>query len=173
MSDSSPPGDRTSPSDPLRGHLIRKLRSARWALAWETFWAALWPTPLLVGLFVAFALFDLPQIIGGWWHGLALVIFAVLLCLCAATTVRRFRWPRPSEAERRLERASGLRHRPLAALADRPAGTGAEGAALWSVRAVCVIARSPRSPIVRQGRGQRVRLSGACTNGAWRRRCAA
>ena len=36
-------------------------------------------------------------------------------------------------AERRLERMSGLRHRPLAALSDRPSGNDPAGLALWQV----------------------------------------
>ncbi len=133
MSDGNPPGDRSDPANQLQSRLSRKLRSARWALVWERAWSAVWPLPLLVGIFVAFALFDLPQRLGGWWHASTLALFGIAIAVSAAVSVRRFRWPLKSEVERRLERASGLRHRPLSTLFDRPAATDADGIALWGI----------------------------------------
>lgn len=144
-------GDQAGPASP---HLSRKLLQARLALAWEGFWAALWPLPVVLGLFLAFALFDLPQLIGGWWHAGVLFLFVAAASACAVSTLRRFRWPREREIQRRLERDSGLSHRPLAALTDTPALGGADGAALWAVHQRRLAAalrrlrvRPPRSPL--------------------------
>lgn len=133
MSDGSPPGDRTDPANQSHPRLSRKLRSAWWALVCERAWSAVWPLPLVVGIFAAFALFDVPQFLDGWWHAGILALFGVTVSVFAVISVRRFRWPHKSEAERRLERASGFRHRPLSALSDRPAATDAEALALWGV----------------------------------------
>src|SRR5205814_1033125 len=78
-------------------------------------------------------LFDVFRFMPGWLH-LALLIGFVCATLYplwrALAAIRR---PGIAQARRRLERASGLAHRPLAALADRLAsGSGdPEATALW------------------------------------------
>src|SRR3546814_3191167 len=127
MNGSMPP----IPERTFRARLARKIRLARLALGWERFWAALWPAPLIVGIFLAFALLDVPQMVDGWVHLIILVLFAAALSVAVFAAARRFRWPGDREAERRVERASGLRHRPLSVLDDRPVAVGSEGRALW------------------------------------------
>ena len=51
-------------------------------------------------------------------------------CGLRSRGLRRIGAPSETDADRRLERDSGLRHRPLAVLQDRPAVSGAE--ALWA-----------------------------------------
>ena len=87
----------------------------------------------VLGLFILLALLGLPPLLPGTWHFLLLLGFAAALGFCGWRGFRGFRPPDDAAAERRLERQSGLRHRPLAALADRPAGNDPAALALWQV----------------------------------------
>lgn len=103
------------------------------ALAWERLWPALAPAAAVVAVFFVLALFDLPEQLPGWLHLPLLVILAAAFIGLAVDGLRRFRLPSLAGARRRIERESGLQHRPLAALDDRLAG-GAddpETLALW------------------------------------------
>jgi len=113
--------------------LKRRLRLAVLALAWERLWPALWPGLFVVGGFLALALFDIPARLPAALHWLLLALALVLLTLAALDGARRFAWPSREDARRRVETASRLDHRPLAAIADRLVG-GREDAgavALW------------------------------------------
>ncbi len=101
--------------------LGRRLWLARAALLWESLWPALWPATFVAGLFIATALFDPWRLIPGWLHAVVLVLFATALLVALARAGRNVRLPTEAEAIRRIERASGLVHRPLGALDDRPA----------------------------------------------------
>jgi len=87
----------------------------------------------VLGLFVVLALLGLPPLLPGPWHLLLLLGFAAAAGGLAWHRFRGFRVPGAAAAERRLESRSGLRHRPLAALADRPTGADPAGLALWRV----------------------------------------
>ncbi|WP_342670575.1 DUF4175 domain-containing protein [Belnapia rosea] len=106
---------------------------ARLALLWEGLWPRLWPVLAVLGLFLALALLDLPRQLPALVHILLLMGFAAALGLVGWRAFRGFAAPGEAAAERRLERESGLRHRPLAALADRPAGDDPAALALWHV----------------------------------------
>src|SRR5690349_2493055 len=131
VSDRSP---RQSPHEPAPGPLLVRLRLAAAALAWERLWPALWPAVAVLGVFAVVALFDLLPLLPGWLHAAGLVLFVAALCAGLVLAWRRFDLPGTAAARRRLERASGLAHRPLAALSDRIAGGAAQdpaSAALW------------------------------------------
>jgi uncharacterized protein (TIGR02302 family) len=106
--------------------LLRRLAGrrilARLALLFERVWPALWPPLGVVGLFLCAALLDLPRRLPPNLHlALLVVTFAAVVVLL----VRGFKGlgaPDDAAADRRLEVASGLRHRPLSVLTDRPAG---------------------------------------------------
>lgn len=117
----------------LLARLERKVRLARIALVWERLWAALWPLPLIVGAFLCVALLDLLPIAPGWLHLLVLVAFVLAAAAVIVRAARQFRMPTRYEAERRVERASRLEHRPLSTYGDRPATGDAEAESLWSV----------------------------------------
>jgi uncharacterized protein (TIGR02302 family) len=109
------------------------LRLAALALAWERLWPALAPALAVVALFLVLALFDLPERLPGWLH---LILLAALAAAFVATLydgLRGFRLPRLAAARRRIERESGLEHRPLTALEDRivSGGDDPETLALW------------------------------------------
>ncbi len=112
--------------------LARKRSLARTALWWEGAWPALWPALGVVGLFCIFALLGIPALMPAWLHALVLLGFVLALVPALRHAGRGLRAPSRVAADRRLERASGLSHRPLAALQDRPATDGAAGAALWA-----------------------------------------
>ncbi len=112
-----------------------RLRGRRWlaraAILFEQAWPALWPAFGVGGLFVCLALLDIPSLLPPLAHAfLTLAALAAVLALLAGG-LWRIRWPRVAEADRRLERASGLRHRPLAVLADRPARPDPAAEGLW------------------------------------------
>jgi len=111
----------------------RRLRLAALALGWERLWPALAPALGVVALFAILALFDLPARLPGWAHLTLLILFAVLLMAALAWGFHAFRLPRLTLARRRVERASGLAHRPLTALEDRIASGDGDPAslALW------------------------------------------
>lgn len=119
---------------------------ARAALMWERVWPAVWPAVGLVGLFLAIGLLDVLPVLPGWLHGLLLVAFAAAVAAALARAVWRLRWPTRLQGRRRLERDSGLAHRPLAMLEDAPAtGTGDRGAMrLWALQRDRVQARIAR-----------------------------
>lgn len=110
--------------------LRRKRLLARWAIGWEGAWRAAWPALSVLALFLAFAWLGIPALLPAWAHLLVLLgVFGGLL-VALRRGAREWRRPDDAMADRRLERASGLRHRPLAALEDRPAG-GDPG--LWAL----------------------------------------
>jgi uncharacterized protein (TIGR02302 family) len=92
---------------------------ARAALLWERLWLALWPLLTTAGLFAAVVLLDLLPALPGWLHFLLLAGFVAALGATSALLVRRLAMPGTAEARHRLERDSGLDHRPLSSLDDR------------------------------------------------------
>ena len=124
------PPDR--PSEAIEA-LARSLPGHR-ARAWlvllvERTWPLLWPPVGIAGTFLVAALLGLPPLLPPLWHAALLGALAVAEILLLLRVARGVRVPEPAELDRRLERASGLAHRPLAALADKPAAGGAD--ALW------------------------------------------
>ena len=69
-------------------------------------------------MFLALALIGVPTALGGWLHVALIVVFAVALMVALYVRVRRLALPRAADAQRRVEQASGLAHRPLTALED-------------------------------------------------------
>lgn len=118
--------------DPLAG----KLALAKAVLAWERVWPSLW-LPICIAIsFIALALIGVPTWIGdltyGWGHLALLMILAGLFLWSLRRGVVRWTPASHEDAVRRLERDSGLAHRPVSSLADRPADAGDRmGLALW------------------------------------------
>ncbi len=124
----------TDPATPLR-RLAGRRSLARAAILIETLWPALWLPLTVVGIFVALALLNVPPLLPGWLH---LGLLALVLAIVAGLLVRtlwRIRLPDDAAADRRLEARSGLIHRPLSVLSDRPATEDAAALALWQVHA--------------------------------------
>ncbi|MCX7685418.1 MAG: TIGR02302 family protein [Acetobacteraceae bacterium] len=129
-----------------------RLALARLALWWEAIWPALWPPLGLAGMFLAAALLGLPQLLPGAAHAALLAAVALLLAFALWRGFRRLPRPGRAEAARRLERDSGLRHRPISAIEDRPATADPVALALWrahQARAAAQLAQlrlAPPSP---------------------------
>jgi uncharacterized protein (TIGR02302 family) len=113
--------------------LVARRQAMAWlALLWERLWPAAWPAVGVVTGFVALALMGLPPALGGWWHLALLVAAAAAFVVAINFAVRRFEAPSRQEARRRLERKSGLAHRPLVVLEDKLSPTADQGTrALW------------------------------------------
>ncbi len=119
--------------------------AARLVLGWERLVRAFWPVLAVLCLIAALALSGVVAVLPGWLHLVAdlacLAGVAVLLWRGAVAFAAAL--PGETDAERRLERDSGLAHRPFATLRDTPAG-GDAGAAIWrshQARAQAALAR--------------------------------
>lgn len=103
-----------------------KLLLARISLLWERLWPALLPAMLLLGVFLTIALLDLLPLLPPWLHALVLLLFLLSFATLLYRERRSFKLPTKAEAQRRLERDSGLRHRPLSSLEEEPVLIGDE-----------------------------------------------
>src|SRR3954471_12260203 len=113
--------------------LERKIGGARTALVWEGLRPPLVPVLAYAALFVAAAHLDLFAGLEPWTHTGLLAVLALALVGLGWWELRNFAWPTREAAVRRLERDSGVPHRPLVAVQDRLA-TGENdpmAAALW------------------------------------------
>jgi uncharacterized protein (TIGR02302 family) len=108
---------------------------ARAAILFEAVWPALWLPLAVVGVFICAALLNLPPLLPASLH---VALLALVLLAVAALLFRQFRHvrlPDDRAADRRLETRSGLIHRPLSVLTDKPATADAVGLALWQAHA--------------------------------------
>ncbi len=112
------------PLEPDR--LLRRLAGRRalagLALLFERIWPALWPPLGVAGLFLCAALLDLPRLLPPTLHLALLAATFIAIVLLLLRGWKGLAAPDAAAADRRLEVASGLRHRPLSVLTDRPAG---------------------------------------------------
>ncbi len=120
----------TDPALPLRRLTARRLQ-ARAAILFEALWPALWPPLAVIGIFVCLALLNVLPLLPSWLQIglLALGLIAVIGLLVQG--VRGIRLPNDHAADRRLETRSGLIHRPLSVLTDKPATEDSLGHAIW------------------------------------------
>jgi uncharacterized protein (TIGR02302 family) len=112
--------------------LANPLTRARWAILWERLW------PALASLFIAVGLFVSVSWLGLWlWlppvgRAIGMLIFFVITA-AASVPLLRLRIPTQQEGLRRLDRVSGLPHRPATTVADDMATTAGDpfSIALW------------------------------------------
>lgn len=119
-----------------RGPVGWRLPAALMALFWERLWPALSMGAGVALLFAGLSLLNFWDLFPGWLHLVLLVLFGVALAAALFRGLRHLTLPRRTEGHRRLEHATGLDHRPLAALRDQLAlapGASAEAGtqALW------------------------------------------
>jgi uncharacterized protein (TIGR02302 family) len=128
-----PPPTPQRPEDinPLLRRLAGRRVLARLAILFEHVWPAIWPALGVAGVFVCVALLDLPRYLAPGWHLASLVGTAIAIGVLLVRGLWSVRTPDDAAADRRLERASGLLHRPLAVLTDEPAQHDPMGVALW------------------------------------------
>lgn len=106
-------------------------RFARAVLWTETVLPALYPVVALLLGFIALALLGGLRWLPPWLHLLLLVALAGGSAALLWHGLSGLQPPAPEAVDRRLERDSGLRHRPLAALGDHPAAADPEALRLW------------------------------------------
>ena len=157
MSGATPdlPEPARTPDATARLQLTQALQRAKYAIAWERSWPHLARLLSLAGLFLVVSW-------AGLWLALPFVARAiglglfVLLALAALFPLLRFRWPNREEALSRLDRGTGIRHRPATALTDTLATRDPFAQALWqaqrertlaSIRRIRAGLPSPRLPI--------------------------
>ena len=127
---SEPPG---SPEAVSRLQLTQALQRAKYAIAWERSWPHLARLLTVVGLFMVVSW-------AGLWLALPFVARAIglglfaLSALAALFPLVRFRWPGREEGLSRLDRGSGIRHRPATALTDTLATQDPVALALWQAQ---------------------------------------
>src|SRR5215831_6516398 len=112
--------------------LARALRRARWTIFWERLWPALASVATVIGLFLALSWLGLWLSLPPAGRPIGLGIF-FLLTAAAFAPVLMLRVPSRVEGLRRLERNSGLPHRPATAIADEIAAPTEDSysVALW------------------------------------------
>ena len=94
------------------------LALSRAALYWERLWPAIWPALGIAALFLGTALLDLLPWLPQWLHGLILLSFAAAFAWGLRFAFDNLPAVDGAAARHRLERDSGLEHRPLQGLDD-------------------------------------------------------
>src|SRR5439155_1699964 len=124
------------PSPPPQGGggdvLTRALARARWTIFWVRLWPALVSLATVVGLFVAVSWLGLWLWLPPIARAITLGVF-FLLTAAAFAPLLMLRVPSRVEGLRRLDRNSGLPHRPATAIADEIAAPAEDSysVALW------------------------------------------
>ncbi len=125
-----PPERVREPDTVARLQLTQALQRAKYAIAWERAWPVLARLLTVIGLFLVVSW-------AGLWLALPFIArvvgtgLFVLLALGALFPLLRFRWPTREEALGRLDRGTGIRHRPATALTDTLASKDPIALALW------------------------------------------
>jgi uncharacterized protein (TIGR02302 family) len=120
------------PSEP-QSRLAGAARRARYAIFWERLWPPLAALATALGLFLALSWLGVWLWLPPLGRAAGLVLFAAL-ALWAAWPFWMLRQPGIADALARLDRVSGLRHRPATAIADRLAVRAEDpySLALWN-----------------------------------------
>ncbi len=133
MTERDPKAPITAAEAPaIQRAFARKVRLSKFALFFERLWPRLW---LLIGLA---ALFAALSFLGVWPH-LATLTHQIIMAGFAAAALAaivyavRAPWPTREEAVRRIERRSGVAHRPASSYEDQltAQASSPETAALW------------------------------------------
>jgi uncharacterized protein (TIGR02302 family) len=155
-------GVNPDPTEPAREpdavarlQLTQALQRAQYAIAWERGWPILARLLTVAGLFLVVSW-------AGLWLALPFLVRVVGIALFAALALGalfpllRYRWPTREEALGRLDRGTGIRHRPATALTDTLASKDPIALALWkeqrertlaSIKRIRAGLPSPRLPI--------------------------
>jgi len=143
------------PDSVARLHLTQALQRAQYAIAWERAWPALARILSVVGLFLVASWAGLWLALPFLARAIGIGLF-VLAALVALYPFARFRWPTRDEALSRLDRGTGIRHRPATALTDTLSTKDPIAQALWqeqrertlaSIKRIRAGLPSPRLPI--------------------------
>jgi uncharacterized protein (TIGR02302 family) len=113
--------------------LAAALRRARWTLLWERLWPPLAAFLTAVGFFLAVSWLGLWLWLPPLGRAIGVIAIAVA-AIAALVPLGLLRMPASAEGLRRLDRGSGLRHRPATAIGDELAVTTKDpySLALWN-----------------------------------------
>src|SRR5438309_11739243 len=125
--------------------LARALSRARWTIFWERLWPALASIATVIGLFLAVSWLGLWLWLPPVARAIGLGVF-FLLTAAAFAPLLMLRVPSRIDALRRLDRNSGLPHRPATAMADDIAVPTHDSysLALWRAHIERVLRRTKR-----------------------------
>ncbi|MEO6840528.1 MAG: TIGR02302 family protein, partial [Bradyrhizobium sp.] len=135
MSGATPdlPEPARDPDAISRLQLTQALQRAKYAIAWERSWPHLARLLTVVGLFLVVSWAGLWLVVPFIARAIGLGLF-VLLALGALFPLFRFRWPSRDEALSRLDRGTGIRHRPATTLTDTLVTQDPVARALWQAQ---------------------------------------
>jgi uncharacterized protein (TIGR02302 family) len=133
-------GATPDPSEPARDpdatsrlQLGLALQRARYAIAWELVWPHLARLLSVAGLFLVLSWVGLWLTLPFIARAIGIGLF-VLAGLAALWPLVRFRWPSREAGLSRLDRGTGIRHRPATALTDTLATQDPVALALWQAQ---------------------------------------
>jgi len=133
-------GATLDPSEPARDpdavarlQLGQALQRAKYAIAWERSWPHLARLLSVGGLFLVVSWAGLWLVLPFVGRAIGLGLF-LALGLGALFPLVRFRWPSREEALSRLDRGTGIRHRPATALTDTLVTQDPVAVALWQAQ---------------------------------------
>lgn len=133
-------GVTPDPSDPIRNSdalsrlkLAQALDRALYAIAWERAWPHLARLLTVVGLFLVVSWAGLWLALPFIARAIGLVVFGGI-AIAVLLPLIRFRWPSREEALSRLDRGSGIRHRPATTLTDTLSSQDPVAQALWQAQ---------------------------------------
>jgi uncharacterized protein (TIGR02302 family) len=124
------------PRDPdaiARLQLTQALQRAKYAIAWERSWPHLARLLSVVGLFLVASWAGLWLALPFVARAIGILLF-VVLALGALLPLIWFRWPSREQALSRLDRGTGIRHRPATALSDTLVSQDPVAVALWQAQ---------------------------------------
>jgi uncharacterized protein (TIGR02302 family) len=133
-------GATPDPTEPARDteavsrlRLTQALQRAKFAIAWERSWPHLARILTVAGLFLVVSWSGLWMALPSLARAIGLLLFAAL-ALAALFPLVKFRWPGREAALSRLDRGTGIRHRPATALTDTLATRDPVALALWQAQ---------------------------------------
>ena len=126
--------ERETPRGPAAERLDRLAARAGLAISWEQVWPVAAMLLTLLGFFLAISFLGLWLETPRWGRMLGVALFAVL-ALGTLARLARFRAPTRAQKLARLDRDSGLPHRPATAMEDQLANANDDPAtrALWAL----------------------------------------
>jgi uncharacterized protein (TIGR02302 family) len=136
----APPDRPQPPHDPnadrqaaAQLQLAQALQRARLAIGWERGWPHLARLLSVVGLFLAASWAGLWLTLPFTARAIGLALF-VIAALATLVPLLKFRWPSREEGLSRLDRGTGIAHRPATALTDTLSSQDPMARALWLVQ---------------------------------------
>jgi uncharacterized protein (TIGR02302 family) len=127
------PEPEREPDALSRLRIAQALRRAEFALVWERSWPHVARFLTVVGLFLVLSWAGLWLVLPFVARALGLGLF-VVLALAALFPLSGFRWPSRQDALGRLDRGTGIRHRPATALTDTLTTQDPFALALWQAQ---------------------------------------